>query len=251
MVRDPDNARFYLAVADGGVVVPGQPYIVLDLNDAVLKQQPPAGALTKSASDVKLRRVHYVDAAPDDLLGNPGQAKIVLALCSGPSPEVPDDTEDTNNDIWVGGGGARKLQLDFDQNGPSQIPAVFGSYLRCVDPNDLGGPKVYVAKPHLLRATVASRKYKDANGTQHTVTYTYPPDPAPGNPLAAPVDSRTSEVDGNPLLLQAQVINDRYLAGDEVCAVPYSSGVTTIDGQAVGYLDMNPDGRRWLRTYGQ
>lgn len=87
---------------------------------------------------------------------------------------------------------------------------------------------ISVAKPYLLRNSIASRG---------GITYTY-----------SATDTREAD-DG--ATTEDQVVVPSYIAGDVIYSLSIvigSTGVTDAEGVAVSWLDLNVDGRAWAKS---
>lgn len=114
---------------------------------------------------------------------------------------------------------------------PHEIVAIFGDVLECVrvwGEVDRGTESVYVFRPPLLRASVASRD---------GVTY-------------ATVDPQTRTASKVGETDETQIVTPLYLLGDIISAVPIRgtvplTTVPAIDNQRRGLVDANDDGRAY------
>ena len=103
-----------------------------------------------------------------------------------------------------------------------RIVSVSGDYLVC-ERDDSPGATVNVAKPYLMRTSIASRDGK---------TYTY-------------ASSQQREADDG-VDTETHYITESYVAGDYVFALgPITGGTGVAD--APRWLDMNTDGRAWAQ----
>lgn len=110
-----------------------------------------------------------------------------------------------------------------------KITEVFGDHLECVPWDGVaeGAAIAFVARPPTLRASAAGRG---------SITYTG---------VATDGQTRTAS-DG--VDTETQIVIPSYLVGDVIYAVRNvvgGTGVTREAGVAVGWLDLNVDGRQW------
>ena len=104
---------------------------------------------------------------------------------------------------------------------PFELQQVFGEYLLCARAG-VTGSAVPIAKPPLLRDTNLAH---DGN----TFTYT--------SPTVREANDGTNT--------ETQRIKGAYAVGDEIWAIPVTTGVLDAGMNPIGWLDLNVDGRHW------
>ena len=119
------------------------------------------------------------------------------------------------------------------------IVSVQADYLTCNTESDGSGTTYYVAKPPLLRSTDTAARA--VAGQTYTVTKSgFTTGVAAGD---AQTCTATRSSDSGTDTLE---VVEPYLAGDEICALPYGDTyLDDPDGNAITLLDANVDARHW------
>lgn len=123
-----------------------------------------------------------------------------------------------------------------------RVKSVAGDYLVCRTydsaTNTEGGADVYIAKPFKLRHSIASAVLDGL-----TVNYTYAAlaNNLDGTRTATPINGAA----------ETEIVVPRWLVNDLIYAASVGSGTgVTVAGNAVTLLDVNADGRAWVKKYG-
>ena len=118
------------------------------------------------------------------------------------------------------------------------VISVQANYLTCNTKSDGSGTTYYVAKPTRLRSTDTAARA--VAGQTYTVTKSgFTTGIASGD---AQTCTATRSSDSG---IDTLEVVEPYLAGDEICAVPYPTGLTDPNSKPIVLLDSNPDARHW------
>ena len=118
------------------------------------------------------------------------------------------------------------------------VISVQANYLTCNTKSDGSGDTYYVAKPTRLRSTDTAARA--VAGQTYTVTKSgFKTGIASGD---AQTCTATRSSDSGTDTLE---VVEPYLAGDEICAVPYPTGLVDGSSKPIVLLDANVDARHW------
>ena len=134
----------------------------------------------------------------------------------------------------------------FPQASPSQVGgnqklyviSVQANYLTCNTKSDGSGDTYYVAKPTRLRSTDTAARA--VAGNTYTVTKSaFTTGVTSGD---AQTCTATRSSDSGTYTLE---VVEPYLAGDEICALPFTTGIVDDSSNPINFLDANVDARHW------
>jgi len=125
--------------------------------------------------------------------------------------------------IISGGGKAVEFKLSS---------ASGSDFVRCLPV--AGGADVYIAKPWFLRGSNTWN-----NRTRNGVSYSYP-----YPTTTQQFREATTSIGGN-VVTQGQYIVPLYYPNDRIFAIRCATGLTDPQGNPIGWLDLNVDGRMW------
>ena len=118
------------------------------------------------------------------------------------------------------------------------IVSVQADYLTCNTKSDGSGTTFYVAKPPRLRSTDTAARA--VAGQTYTVTKSaFTTGIASGD---AQTCTATRSSDSGTDTLE---VVEPYLAGDEITAIPYATGIVDGSSNPINLLDANVDARHW------
>jgi len=118
------------------------------------------------------------------------------------------------------------------------VISVQADYLTCNTESDGSGTTYYVAKPPRLRSTDTAARA--VAGQTYTVTKSgFTTGVAAGD---AQTCTATRSSDSGTDTLE---VVEPYLAGDEICALPFPTGIVDGSSNPINFLDANVDARHW------
>jgi hypothetical protein len=118
------------------------------------------------------------------------------------------------------------------------VQSVQANYLTCNTQVGGGGTTYYVGKPTRLRSTDTAARH--VAGQTYTVTKSGFTTGVTSGDAQTCTATRSSDSGTDTL----EVV-EPYLAGDEIAAIPYPTGLTTVGGVPINLLDVNVDARHW------
>ena len=124
------------------------------------------------------------------------------------------------------------------------VISVQADYLTCNTESDGSGTTYYVAKPPRLRSTDTAARA--VAGQTYTVTKSAFTAGVTGSAYTNGCQSCTATRSSSDSGTDTLEVVEPYLAGDEICALPYGDTyLDDPDGNAITLLDANVDARHW------